>query len=192
MDKFFGSGRSDDNERQEDNYPPPGANKSAGGLASFLGGLDFDEAKETADKHSGESGDRDLFGSILGSLSQKQNKLKDEDVDEDYYVNQHKKTYDDDDDDGDTNSLGVAAAMQALKKFNSGSTESSSQGAFLGLAMSEASKLFDAKASNEKVSSDTSKDAVVQKAAEAAMKMYFKSQGEQQGGLAGLASKFIK
>lgn len=31
----------------------------------------------------------------------------------------------------------------------------------------------------------------MQKAAEAAMKMYFKSQGGQQGGLAGLASKFL-
>lgn len=58
--------------------------------------------------------------------------------------------------------------------------------------MSEASKLFDDKASKDKVSSGTSKDAVVQKATEVAMKMYLKSQGEQQGGLVGLASKFMK
>lgn len=53
-------------------------------------------------------------------------------------------------------------------------------------------QLFDDKASKDKVSSGTSKDAVVQKATEVAMKMYLKSQGEQQGGLVGLASKFMK
>lgn len=39
--------------------------------------------------------------------------------------------------------MGTAAAMQALKLFNKGETKSSSnsQGAFLGLAMSEASKV---------------------------------------------------
>lgn len=59
-------------------------------------------------------------------------------------VKKHKKTYDDDDDDNDERSLGTAAAMQALKLFNKGETGSSGSGgqsAFLGLAMSEASKV---------------------------------------------------
>lgn len=134
-------------------------------------------------------------------------------------VKKHKKAYVDDDDDEDENDLGAAAALQALKLFNSGETgEKQSKGAFLGLAMSEASKvsppwhillhplcvlvqrrssanthlqLFDDKASKGKVSSGASKEGVIQKAGEFAMKMYLKSQGEQQGGLMGLASKFM-
>ncbi|KAF7549812.1 hypothetical protein G7Z17_g6136 [Cylindrodendrum hubeiense] len=183
----------DDNDRKdEQQYPDPGSNKTGGGFSSFLGDLDFNEAKEEADKNAGSSGDKHFFGSILHAVSQK--KLShDDDIDEEDAINKHKKTYDDDDDDADENSLGTAAAMQALKLFNKGeSTSSNSQSAYLGLAMSEASKLFDDKSSKDKVSSGTSKDAVVQKATEVAMKMYFKSQGEQQGGLMGLASKFVK
>lgn len=182
----------DDNDRKEDQqYPAPGSNKPEGGIASFLGSLDFDDAKEEASKNAGSSGDKDFFGNILHAVSQK--KLSHDDVDEDDAINKHKKTYDDDDDDADENSLGTAAALQALKLFNKGEASSNnSQSAYLGLAMSEASKLFDDKASKDKVSSGTSKDAVVQKATEVAMKMYLKSQGEQQGGLVGLASKFMK
>jgi hypothetical protein len=134
-------------------------------------------------------------------------------------VKKHKKAYVDDDDEEDENVLGAAAALQALKLFNSGETgEKQSKGAFLGLAMSEASKvssslvnplpssfppslqlqqltcfsqLFDDKAAKGKLSSDTSKEGVIQKAGEFAMKMYLKSQGEQKGGLLGLASKFM-
>ena len=57
-------------------------------------------------------------------------------------VKKHKKTYDDDDDDADEDSLGTAAAIQALKLFNKGETgQKQSQGAFIGLALSEASKV---------------------------------------------------
>lgn len=58
-------------------------------------------------------------------------------------IRKHKKSYvDDDDGQADERSLGSAAAMQALKMFNQGETGSKqSKGAFLGLAMSEASKV---------------------------------------------------
>lgn len=58
-------------------------------------------------------------------------------------IRKHKKTYKDDDDDGaDERSLGTAAALEALKKFNGGEMgDKKSKGAFLGLAMSEASKV---------------------------------------------------
>lgn len=56
-------------------------------------------------------------------------------------------------------------------------------------------QLFDAKAANGQVSSDASKESVIQQAGEMAMKMYFKSQGGGQSGgtsqLLGLASKFF-
>jgi hypothetical protein len=41
------------------------------------------------------------------------------------------------------------------------------------------------------VSSGASKESTIQKAGEVAMKMYFKSQGQQQGGLLSMASKFL-
>ncbi|KAM5371683.1 hypothetical protein ACJZ2D_007848 [Fusarium nematophilum] len=181
---------------QEQQYPPPGGIKSqgGGGFSSFLGNLDLDDAKEEAAKNAGSSGDRDFFSSIVGSLGQKQDKLANEDLDEEDAIKKHKKTYEDDDDDDDEKGMGTAAALQALKLFNKGETQSSSssQSAFLGLAMAEASKLFDDKASKGKVSSSASKESVVQQAGEVALKMYLKNQGEQQGGFAGLASKFIK
>lgn len=58
-------------------------------------------------------------------------------------IKKHKKTYEDSEDEEDDKSMGTAAAMQALKLFNKGETKSSSssQSAFLGLAMAEASKV---------------------------------------------------
>lgn len=58
-------------------------------------------------------------------------------------IKKHKKTYEDSGDEEDDKSMGTAAAMQALKLFNKGETKSSSssQSAFLGLAMAEASKV---------------------------------------------------
>lgn len=56
-------------------------------------------------------------------------------------IKKHKKAYEDDEDDEDENMLGTAAALQAIKLFNSGETEKQGKGALLGLAMSEASKV---------------------------------------------------
>lgn len=61
-------------------------------------------------------------------------------------VNKHKKYFVDNDDNeqADSRSLGAAAAMQALKKFNSGEEDKSSgksESKFLALAMAEASKV---------------------------------------------------
>lgn len=129
------------------------------------GDMDLDNAKEEAHQKAGSSGDKDLFGSILGALGQKKGKLAEEDLDEegekllqtslqDQYANseplldaikQHKSTYDNDEPQQDSKSLGTAAAMQALKMFTQGQSSSSaggnSQTAFLGLALAEASKV---------------------------------------------------
>ncbi|CCF44646.1 hypothetical protein CH063_13979 [Colletotrichum higginsianum] len=113
-------------------------------------------------------------------------------------VKKHKKFFGDDDDDDDEKAddkgLGAAAAMQALKMFSSGQTggQKQSQGGFAGLAMAEASRLFDQRQSQGKVADGTSKESAIQQAGEMALKMYFKSQGQQQaGGFMGLASKFM-
>lgn len=52
-------------------------------------------------------------------------------------------------------------------------------------------QLFDDKAAKGNVKSGTDKQSVIQQAGEVAMKFYLKSQGQQAGGLAGLASKFL-
>jgi hypothetical protein len=92
--------------------------------------------------------------------------------------------------------MGSAAAMQALKMFTGGggSQQGNSQNAFVGMAMAEASKLFDNQSSQGNVQSGASKESAVQQAGEMALKMYLKSQssgGVGPSGLMGLASKFL-
>lgn len=98
-----------------------------------------------------------------------------------------------------SSSIGSAAAMQALKMFtggSSGNTQSgNSQNAFVGMAMAQASKLFDNQAGQGNVSGGASKESAVQKAGEMALKMFMQSQsgggGGGASGLMGLASKFL-
>ncbi len=89
--------------------------------------------------------------------------------------------------------------MQALKMFTGGGGGGGggggqSQNQFIGMAMGEASKLFDQQSSQGRVSSGSSKESAVAEAGEMALKMYMKSQGGSGGGPAGLfslASKFL-
>ncbi|KAF3802884.1 hypothetical protein GCG54_00000251 [Colletotrichum gloeosporioides] len=182
--------------------PLPGGDKAHGGNYPAGGGAfpdddddDYRQAAHQASRHAGSSGDADLFSTVLGALTQKKGQLANEDIDEDDAVKKHKKFFGDDDDDekADDKGLGAAAAMQALKMFSSGETggQKQSQGGFMGLAMAEASRLFDQRQSQGKVAEGTSKESAIQQAGEMALKMYFKSQGEQKGGFMGLASKFL-
>ncbi|KAJ6779569.1 hypothetical protein PWT90_09968 [Aphanocladium album] len=145
----------------------------------------------------GGGGSGDLFSSVLGALTHKEDDLKKGDVDEKEAAEKHDQVYNKGDKDTSVNAMGTAAAMQALKKFTSGGKEESgSKNDFVSLAMGEASKLFDSKAADGSVANNADKQSVIQKAAEVAMKLYFKSQMEQSGGglggLANMASKFIK
>ncbi|KAK6214709.1 hypothetical protein QIS74_07728 [Colletotrichum tabaci] len=184
----------------------PSGEKSYGGNYPAGGGAfaddddddDYRHAANEASRHAGSHGDTDLFSSVLGTLTKKKTQLRNEDIDEDDAVKKHKKFFGDDDDDDDEKAddkgLGAAAAMQALKMFSSGQTggQKQSQGGFAGLAMAEASRLFDQRQSQGKVADGTSKESAIQQAGEMALKMYFKSQGQQQaGGFMGLASKFM-
>ncbi|KAK1969421.1 hypothetical protein LZ32DRAFT_410621 [Colletotrichum eremochloae] len=192
-------------QQQQQGQPLPGGDKSHGGNYPAGGGAfaddddddDYRHAANEASRHAGSHGDKDLFSSVLGALTQKKTQLRDEDIDEDDAVKKHKKFFGDDDDDekADDKGLGAAAAMQALKMFSSGETggQKQSQGGFAGLAMAEASRLFDQRQSQGKVADGTSKESAIQQAGEMALKMYFKSQGQQQpGGIMGLASKLMK
>lgn len=74
-----------------------------------------------------------------------------------------------------------------------GGSSGNSQSQFVGMAMSEASKLFDQQSAQGNVSG--SKQSAIEQAGAMAMKMYMKSQGQGggggMGGLLGLASKFM-
>lgn len=179
-----------------------GGNFPAGGYGADD---DLRDAHEHASRHAGDSADSSLFSTLLGTLQQKKASLAQEDIDEEDAVKQHRRHYEaDDDNEVDDRSMGSAAAMQALKLFSgggSGSTASgNSQSAFVGIAMAEASKLFDQKSSQGKVSSGASKESAIMQAGEMALKFYMKSQGGQQSsssgggasGLLSLASKFMK
>jgi len=98
--------------------------------------------------------------------------------------------------------MGVAAAMQALKMFTGGQgsgggggSGGSSQNQFIGMAMGEASKLFEQQSAqgNAPVGG---KQAAIASAAKMAMQMYMKSEmgggGSGGGGLMSLASKFLQ
>ncbi|KAF7518320.1 hypothetical protein G7054_g13506 [Neopestalotiopsis clavispora] len=160
---------------------------------------DLRGAAEHASRHAGDSGDSSLFSTLLGALNEKRGNLAQEDVDEDDAVQQHKRFYNNEDDEPATSQgMGSAAAMQALKMFSGGSTGNSesanSQSAFIGLAMAEASKLFDQKANQGKVSGEASKESAVMQAGEMALKFYMKSKGgdsSSSSGLMSLASKFM-
>merc|ERR1712000_226489 len=151
MDKLINAGKDFLEDRQD-------KNQSSGGFFDRDDDDDFRDAKDEADKRAGSSGSGAMFSQIIGAIGQKKSTLQSEDLDEEDAVRKHKKQYDDDDD-SDEDSLGTAAALQALKMFNNGET-GQKQG---------------------KVASGASKESVVQKAGEMAMKMYLKSQGQQQG-----------
>ncbi|ORY68611.1 uncharacterized protein BCR38DRAFT_423874 [Pseudomassariella vexata] len=198
-----GYGNDNDGERSGERQPDFGGNMTQGG-AYPAGGYGTDDdmqgAAEHATRSAGGSGDSSFFSTMIGALGQKKQNLSSEDVDEEDAVKQHKKYFSGEDDghEADDKSMGSAAAMQALKMFTGGgsgnSQEGNSQSAFIGLAMGEASKLFDAKASEGKVSSESSKESAVLQAGEMALKMYMKSKGgssSSSSGLLSLASKFM-
>jgi hypothetical protein len=66
-----------------------------------------------------------------------------------------------------------------------------SQNQFVGMAMSEASKLFDQQSSQGQVAPGADKQSAINSAAKMALSMYMKGQGGGSGGLMGLASKFM-
>ncbi|TPX15503.1 uncharacterized protein E0L32_004483 [Thyridium curvatum] len=151
---------------------------------------DLRGAAETASRHAGDSGDTSLFGGILNAIGQNKGRLEQEDIDEDDAVRNHQQFFGGGGNvqEATSGGMGAAAAMQALKMFSGGEAQGSqSKSAFIGLAMSEASKLFDQKASQGQVSSDSSKESAIMKAGEMALKMYMKGQaGGPSSGPGGL------
>ncbi len=113
-------------------------------------------------QHSSSSNnDSSLFSSALGLLSGNKQSLADEDLDEQSAVQAHQQMYGGGEGSGDrqhnSESMGAGAAMQALKMFSGGDQGQQhgggggGQNAFIGMAMGQASKLFDEQQSQGKV-----------------------------------------
>jgi hypothetical protein len=88
--------------------------------------------------------------------------------------------------------------MQALKMFSGGqgggSSGGGSQNQFIGMAMAQASQLFDQQSAAGNTHPSATKESAVANAAQMALKMYMKSEmggGGGASGLMGMASKFL-
>ncbi|KAL1969225.1 hypothetical protein VTN77DRAFT_479 [Rasamsonia byssochlamydoides] len=161
---------------------------------------DFSSAIHHAQKHDGGSsaGASSLFGEALNFLQQNMGRFSNEEIDESHMVSAHQSLYGGAGQPGrthDSNTLGAGAAMQALKLFTSGGSSGVDVNELIGLAMAQASKLWEQQSSSGTVVGD--KQSAVNKAAELAFKMFMKGQGSGLGGtggpagLLGLASKFL-
>ncbi|KAF2772046.1 hypothetical protein EJ03DRAFT_334272 [Teratosphaeria nubilosa] len=176
------------------------------GGGGYGGSNDFSGAAQHAAEHAGGSGDPNMFSQVMGNLQGRHQQLQNEDLDEQDAVQQHQQYYSGGGSGGQqatSGSMGSAAAMQALKMFNGGGSSSNSGGSsggsqnqFIGMAMAQASKLFDQQQSQGNVQQGHSKQDAVQSAAQMAMKMFMKSEmggggSSSGGGLMSLASKFF-
>jgi len=167
------------------------------------GNDDWQGAMQHAREHGGNSGDDSMFGNVISHLQGNSGRIQQEsNIDEGQFVQAHQNLY------GgggggqqhSAQTMGMGAAMQALKMFSGGGDGQSSglgggpgQNQFVGMAMGQASKLFDQQNSQGNVQDGADKESVVKEAGEMALKMYMKSQmgGGGPAGLMSMASKFL-
>ncbi|KAK4155573.1 hypothetical protein C8A00DRAFT_13390 [Chaetomidium leptoderma] len=222
LGKAVGKVFGDDDERPQGGNVTHGGAYPAGGGYPHIDDDDLRGAASVAAKETPE--DQDFFTGVLANIlnNKPQAQIAEEDLDEEDAVRSHGQFFGfggsssphaATQEPASSSSLGSAAAMQALKLFTSSSSSSSSdssasqgqgqsQSAFVGLAMAQAAKLFDAQASQGKVAAGADKKSAVMQAGEMALKMYFKSKGGGaaggaggdggMGGLLNLAGKFMK
>ncbi|KAK3693497.1 hypothetical protein B0T22DRAFT_476342 [Podospora appendiculata] len=199
MDKFLNKVLGSEDERPQKGLYQGGGNMTHGGAYPAGGGFDYPEDEDLrgaaghAASHGG-SEDSSFFSSIVSQLASSKQQVGQGDIDEEAAIRNHKQYYTDAipmtptsnaphaaQGQATSSGMGSAAAMQALKMFTSGGgasgTQNQSQSAFIGLAMAQASKLFDQQASAGRVASGTDKSSAVMKAGEMALQMYLKSQG---------------
>jgi len=158
------------------------------------GNMDISNAAQHAANESGQ--DPGLFHQAMSHIQQVQTQGNTE-VDEDHIQQSHDQAYNQNNGSSlGADSMGAAAAMQALKMFTGGQASSQSsaaggsQSAMIGMAMSQAAKLFDQSGG----SANGSKQDVVTSAGQTMMKLMLKNQmsgmmgGGNSGGLGSLMS----
>ena len=124
-------------------------NSNQGGMKISQAGADLngDGIIDAADQDSGNAATRDLFSNAMSFLKSGKADDDDDDVDEDNVTRAHEKAYNQGAGSNmSAQSMGAAAAMQALKRFTGGGQQApqstSGQGSLISMAMSEAAKLF--------------------------------------------------
>ncbi|OCF32621.1 beta-flanking protein [Kwoniella heveanensis CBS 569] len=176
-----------------------------GNQGGFSGGfptINENTAVSAANAHAANGDDNSSLFSTAMSFLGGMNK-DDNDVDEQKVQQEHQQAYGQGNAGSmSANAIGAAAAMQALKSFTSGDSKAASSGGgdmqskIIGMAMSEAAKLFDQSGG---AASGNKQDAVTS-AGQVILKLLLKSQfsgttgGGNSGGLSGLmsmASKFM-
>ncbi|KAK4462076.1 hypothetical protein QBC42DRAFT_297159 [Cladorrhinum samala] len=156
-------------------------------------------AKYAAVNTDNDADDKTFFKGILGHIDEKKDKLEEEDIDEEEAITSHRSLFSSaapTPSSPSSSLLGSAAALEALKLFNSSPNTPApatpqSQNAFIGLAMAQAAKLFDQKSAQGQVSPGADKQSAVMKAGELALKMYMKGNkggSTGTGGLGGLGA----
>ena len=162
-----GGGRGSDNYyNQGSNIESEGRNYGGGpgNNLNFQGGnLDDDDysgAVSHAQQYSSGSGDDSLFSSVLGNLKGNKKRYENEDIDEGQMVGAHQAMYGGGGESRQhgSDTVGAGAAMQALKMFTGSGGEGGSghqggggQNALVGMAMGQASKLYDEQSSQGKL-----------------------------------------
>ena len=153
------------------------------------GGYDQDEA--TRARLYGNDKDGNVFSQVLSFLMQ--NKDSSHDVYEQQMIDAHQQLYGRQayDHPYDANFLGAGAAMQAFKIFTGaragagrlGSQKrGNSQSELIGMAMALAGKLFDHQTRQGNVAKGANKQSAINTAANLALQLYMRSQGQSTGG----------
>nr|XP_019047187.1 beta-flanking protein [Kwoniella bestiolae CBS 10118]OCF26117.1 beta-flanking protein [Kwoniella bestiolae CBS 10118] len=185
-------------------YNRPHGQGGAGGFGGGVPSINENTAVNAANQYASNGNENSSLFSTAMSFLGGMNK-DDNDVDEDKVQRQHDQAYNQGNTGGmSANAIGSAAAMQALKMFTSGSGGGAAassgggdmQSKIIGMAMSEAAKLFDQSGG----AAQGNKQDAVTSAGQTIMKLLIKSQfsgttgGGNSGGLSGLmsmASKFM-
>ena len=164
--EYGGGGRGSDNyynQAAQSSYTESQGRNYGGGPGNnlnFQGGAhdddDYSGAMSHAQQHSYGSGNDDMFSSVLGQLSGNRQRYQDEDFDEGRMVNAHQAMYVDGGEGRQHGSedVGAGAAMQAMKMFTAGAgggQQGGGQNALVGIAMGQASQLFDKQSSQGKL-----------------------------------------
>ena len=139
-----------------------------GNNLNFQGGgaqSDFNGALSHANQHgSGSADEEGMFSSVLNHLQGNQSHIGQGDIDEQRLVGAHQSMYGrEGGQQHGSETVGAGAAMQALKLFTGGSGGGGSSGheggggqnALIGMAMGQASKLFDQQSQQGKLVSGT-------------------------------------